>query len=73
MAALATAIQYCIRTNISVALVAMVNNTEIRNSPNDQSKFIGCPIPNLDLTNSSNPPIIHELKVIDIFLFLLSF
>ena len=68
MASLATAIQYTIRSNLSVTIVAMVNNTEplIDQSPNEtlKSKIVGCLVPD-QFPNTSFKAVQHELKVID--------
>ena len=70
MASLATAIQYTIRSNLSVTIVAMVNNTEPQESidrllnETQKSKIIGCPVPD-DFLNSSHKAVQHELKVTD--------
>ena len=71
MASLATAIQYTIRSNLSVTIVAMVNNTEPHDSTDSlllnetlKSKIVGCPLPDHFL-NSSYKTVQLELKVID--------
>ena len=78
MASIATAIQYTIRSNLSVTIVAMVNNTNLVDhqigedntnvfllNRTTESKFIGCPIPMKYLNNKITS---HELKVIDLFI-----
>lgn len=69
MASLATAIQYTIRSNLSVTIVAMVNNTEpqdLTDGLNEtlKTKIVGCPVPDHFL-NSSYKTAQPELKVID--------
>lgn len=75
MASIATAIQYTIRSNLSVTIVAMVNKTELH--PIDESKidtmfnktlepkFIGCPVTDKFFNSTDN--VKHELKVNDIY------
>lgn len=75
MVSIATAIQYTIRSNLSVTIVAMVNSTELEEQLEineldritnktfiKQPKLVGCPLPEQPI-NSTNQIVKHLYKV----------